>query len=236
MKTRSLAAAALTFAAAAALLWVYGFTMHDLLVGAVLSVWVLIVVFYLSRLVARRTNKYIARKFIHFTTGGLVTLLIYFTALAGDPLFSSPAVPVAAGLALSLLTLVPHLEDSELTWFQVKNNFGEVWFCFTWSLLFLLFWYVDLIVPVVATFFMAYGDGVTGVVRNYVYRRWTKGFWGSVAMFLVSAPFGALAAGLGGFISATVATIVEKMPWIDDNLTVPLVSAALLFLMRQIPL
>jgi len=234
MKPRSLLAAAVTLAAAGALLYVYGFDMRDLEVGAVLTVWVLLVVFYLSKKVAERTNKYIARKFIHFTTGGLVTLLIYATALLGDPIFSSPAVPVAAAIALGLMTLIPHLEDSELSWFQVRNNFGEVWFCYTWALLFLVFWYVDLIVPVVATFFMAYGDGVTGVVRNYVYRRWTKGFWGSVAMFLVSAPFGAWAAGIGGFLSAAVATLVEKMPWIDDNLTVPIVSAALLFALRSV--
>ncbi len=232
MKSRSIAAAALTLAAAAALLWAYGFTLNDLLVGAVLSVWVLLVVFKLSRWVASKTNKYIARKFIHFTTGGLVTLLIYATFLLGDPIFSSPAVPVAAALALGLLTLIPHLEDSELGWFQVRNNFGEVWFCYTWALLYLLFWYVDITIPTVATFFMAYGDGVTGVVRNYVYRRWTKGFWGSVAMLLVSAPFGAWAAGLGGLASALIATAVEKLPWIDDNLTVPLVSAAALLLLR----
>ena len=232
MKAGSIIATAVILLAIVALVYVYSFTIRDFVIGAVLAAWVLAVVFGLSKKVANLTNKYVSRKFIHFTTAGLVTLLIYFTYIWGDPIFSSPSIPVGAAFALGLLTLIPHIENKELTWFQVKNNFGEVWFCFSWGILFLVFWYIDITIPVVATFFMAFGDGVTGIVRNYIYRRWTKGFWGSVAMFLVSAPFGALVSGVQGFLSAIFATFVEKMPWIDDNITVPMVSAAVLYLLK----
>lgn len=234
MKTESIMAIAATILIVLAIMATYGFTIRDIMIGGVLAVWVLFVVFYLSKIVAKYTNKYVSRKFIHFTTAGLVTLLIYFTLLQGDLIFSSPTIPVGAAFVLALITFVPHIEEKELTWFQVKNNFGEVWFCISWGILFLVFWYVDLIIPVIATFFMAFGDGVTGIVRNYVYKKWTKGLWGSVAMLAISAPFGAFVAGVQGFLSAVLATIVEKMPWIDDNLTVPLVSAVILYLLRYV--
>lgn len=232
MKTGSIVAIIATLLTVLAIVATYGFTMRDVVIGGVLTVWVLLIVFYFSKIVGRHTNKYVSRKFIHFTTAGLVTLLIYVMLLLGDPMFSSPAIPVGAAFILALMTLIPHIEGKELTWFQVRNNFGEVWFCLSWGILFLVFWYVDIIIPVVATFFMAFGDGVTGIVRNYVYKRWTKGFWGSIAMLAVSAPFGALVAGIHGLLSAILATIVEKMPWIDDNLTVPLISAIALYILR----
>ena len=209
----------------AALLALWPPSTSELIVGAVLAAWVMFIVYCGSKPVARRWNKYVSRKFIHFTTGGLVTTLIYLTWLAGKPIFSSPSVPVAAAFALALLTLAHHLEDKELNWFQVKENLGEVWFCVMWGIVFLALWYVDITAAVLATMFMAFGDGVTGIVRNFVYRRWTKGFWGSVAMLVVSLPIGLCVKGLAGALSAIIATLIERWPAIDDNITVPAASA-----------
>ncbi|HDJ97473.1 MAG TPA: hypothetical protein ENG54_03310 [Thermofilum sp.] len=78
--------------------------------------------------------------------------------------------------------------------------------------------------------FMAYGDGVTGVVRNYVYRKWTKGLWGSAAMLAVSLPIGLVLKGIGGAIAAIAATLIELWPKIDDNITVPIISATTMYL------
>ncbi len=214
-----------------ALLYLWPPPTEDIIYGAILAVWVLFIVYWGSKPVAKRWNKYISRKFIHFTTGGLVSLLIYLTWVSGDPLFKTPTVPVAASFALAFLTLSHHLEEKELEWFQVRENLGEVWFCVSWGLVFLALWYVDLPAAAVATMFMAYGDGVTGIVRNFVYKRWTKGFWGSVAMLAVSLPLGLAIKGFAGALSAIIATLIEVWPAIDDNITVPLVSAASLMAM-----
>lgn len=208
----------------------------ELVVGALLAAWVLFIVYVGSKPVARRWNKYVSRKFIHFTTGGMVSVLIYLTWLAGKPVFKTPSVPAAAAFALAFLTLAHHLEEREMDWFQVKENLGEVWFCVMWGLVFLALWYVDLAAAALATMFMAFGDGVTGIVRNFVYRRWTKGLWGSVAMLLVSLPLGILLKGVAGAVAAVVATVIELWPAVDDNITVPAVSAASLLLLGQLGL
>ncbi len=234
MKGESIAVLVATAIIVLTIFYIYGATINDIITGGVLALWVIIVIFFLSKPVARIWNKYIARKFIHFLTGGLVTILIYLTWLLGKPIFSSPAVPVSAAFILAAIVLIPHIEQAEMDWFQVKNNLGEVWFCITWGAVFLAYWYIDITIPVLATYFMAFGDGVTGIVRNFIYRRWTKGLWGSIAMFLVSVPAGVVIRGLEGLVAALVATVIEKIPTIDDNLTVPIGSALLLTVMQSL--
>ena len=97
-------------------------------------------------------------------------------------------------------------------------------------MLFLTFWYVDKWIAITAALFMAVGDGVTGIVRNRIYKRHVKGFWGSVAMLIVSVIIGVIYKGVLGVLTAVVATIVERIPLIDDNITVPLVSAGFMYI------
>jgi len=229
MKKETFLTGLATILADAVIFYLYPPTTSEILIGAGLALWVLLVVFWISKIVAQKTNKYISRKFIHFTTGGLVSLLIWYTWFTGKPLFTQPTVPVAASFALGFLTLAYHLEKKELTWFQVEKNLGEVWFCLTWGAIYLLLWH-DIPTASAATMFMAYGDGVTGVVRNYVYRKWTKGLWGSAAMLAVSLPIGLVLKGIGGAIAAIAATLIELWPKIDDNITVPIISATTMYL------
>lgn len=79
----------------------------------------------------------------------------------------------------------------------------------------------------VPTFFIAWGDGVTGVVRNLKYKKRTKAWEGSLAMLLVCIPIGALL-GIVEALTGFVATAVERVEWIDDNISVPLVSLGVL--------
>ena len=74
---------------------------------------------------------------------------------------------------------------------------------------------------------MAWGDGVTGVVRNLIYKKRTQAWEGSLAMLLVCIPVGTLI-GLAGVIAATPATVVERLEGFDDNISIPLVSLAIL--------
>jgi len=192
--------------------------------GGILVAWVLLVVFRLSKIVSRKWNKYVARKFIHFFTGGLVAVIAPY-------IFKVPTIPVLGALFMAVVTVAPRLWKRDLDWFQIKNNFGDTWFCLSFALLFLTFWYIDKWIAVTAALFMAVGDGITGIVRNRVYRRHVKGFWGSVAMLIVSVIIGVIYKGIIGVLTAVIATIVERIPLIDDNITVPLVSAGLMYLL-----
>ena len=200
---------------------------YEIALGGLFVGWILLMVFKAAKLVSARLNKYIARKFIHFTTGGLVAALSPF-------IFETPTVPIIGAVGMTLMTLLPRIWGRELDWYQVKNNFGDTWFCVSFAALYTSLWYVDKWLAVVPALFMAYGDGVTGVVRSVVYRDWVKGAWGSLAMLLVSLPIGAAVKGAAGVVSALAATAVEKLPYIDDNITVPAVSAAVLYALHAL--
>ena len=86
---------------------------------------------------------------------------------------------------------------------------------------------------------MAFGDGVTGIVRNAVIRKRSKSPIGNVFMFIVSAPLGWIVAGMGdpaipvwGLIAAAVATFVERYEFgpIDDNILITIFATAVLLL------
>ncbi len=198
---------------------------YELGLGAVFVGWIILMVFKAAKVVSRRLNKYIARKFIHFTTGGLVAALSPF-------IFETPTVPIVGAVGMALMTILPRVWGRDLDWYQVKDNFGDTWFCLSFAALYTALWNVDKWLAVVPALFMAYGDGVTGVVRSVIYRDWVKGAWGSLAMLLVSLPIGAAVKGVAGAIAALFATAVEKLPYIDDNITVPAVSAAVLYLLH----
>ncbi len=188
-----------------------------------LVIWVLFVVFILSKWISKKQNIYVARKIIHILAGGLV-------AFASPYIFKSPAIPLIGGIGMLVLTLLPRLEGERMDWFQVEGNMGEIWFCFTWTIVMVGLWYIDLGAGVAAALFMSVGDGITGIVRNKVYKRWTKGLAGSIAMLLITLPIGWYYKGIPGIIGALVATLVEKWPKIDDNITVPLISAIVMVL------
>lgn len=85
--------------------------------------------------------------------------------------------------------------------------------------------------------FMGAGDAITGLIRARVYGKEVKGNWGSVGMLttcLVLAYF--IHPYWIGAIGAVVATLAERFTktqrYIDDNLTIPLVSAAAMALLQ----
>ena len=67
--------------------------------------------------------------------------------------------------------------------------------------------------------FMAFGDGVTGIVRNAVIRKRSKSAIGNVFMFIVSAPIGwyvGMVAEPSIPVWGVIAAIVPHM-WKDTN-------------------
>jgi dolichol kinase len=176
----------------------------------------------LSRGWVPKRGTYLGRKFVHIFGAGVVAVILPFE-------FHEPYLPFAFAMLLALLTFTLHRTNHVLYWFQDPENYSETYFALTWGAAVMVTWVFDrsFMLAVVPTLFMAWGDGVTGVVRNLMYKKRTKSWEGSLAMLLVCVPIGALM-GVAGIVAGAAATAVERFDGIDDNISIPLVSLAVL--------
>lgn len=208
---------------------------HDLIIALPLFVWAFFVVRYLSRWVFNFIVKkgypeesavYVGRKIIHIFAAGLVTLFIPF-------LFKEAFLPFLMALAFALYTYLPHRKQKLYNWFQDKANISEVIFCLMWGFSILFGWFIDKTfwLGVIPALFLSFGDGVTGIIRNIKYKRRVKGWEGSLAMLLVCLLIGSKT-GMPGILAAIAATIVERFEFVDDNISIPLVSFIILAILR----
>jgi len=201
----------------------------DMLRALPLAAWVLFVIHGLSRWsyqwASRRWGEgvgvYFARKVIHMAAGGLVALLVPY-------LFREPIVPAILGVALAVYVYLPHRTGRLYTWFQDPSNISEVYYCLAWALAVLIAWPFNVWIAVYPLFLMSFGDGVTGIIRGIRQRRRVKSWDGSLGFLAVSAPVGYLLFGPVGAAVAAVAMLLEKWGIVDDNISVPLASLALL--------
>ena len=204
---------------------------HDLILTIPIFLWVLFVTQYLSRLIYNLAVKngypedsatYFGRKFIHIFASGLIALSLPF-------LFREPFFPFLSALILAVYTYLPHWKKQLYQWFQIKDNFNEVNFCLMWGLVILIGWFFDksFWLGVIPALFLSFGDGVTGIVRNIRYQKRTKAWEGSLAMLIVCILIG-FKMGWAGIIAAIFATIFEKLEFIDDNISIPIVSFLIL--------
>ena len=209
----------------------------EILYASALLLWIIFLVtfltkkiyhHYVSKGIKERVVVYYNRKLIHIFAGGLVAFLTPF-------IFTDVYIPFAMSIILAIVSYLPYKIGKINYWYQVPENKFDVHFCIMWglSILFgkLIFnnWWVG-VVPVL---YMSIGDAVTGIVRNYIFGKRTKSWWGNLAMLAVCVPIG-LTLGLKGVLAAIVASILEhyEYKWIDDNIIVPLVS----FLLVSIPI
>ncbi len=163
---------------------------------------------------------YYNRKIIHILAGGLVSVLVPF-------LFKSFILIAILVAVLAVGNYLPHRSGKIWYWYQVKENMYEVHFILMWGLMMGLgFFLGNLTIGVLPILFMSIGDGITGIVRNMIYQRRTKSWWGNLAMALFCIPAGFLSLGVSGAVAGAAASIIEKLEfrWVDDNITVPLVS------------
>jgi len=169
-----------------------------------------------------KRGTYLGRKFVHIFGAGIVAILLPFE-------FHEPVYPFGFAMLLAIMTYTLHKSNHVLYWFQDPSNYSETYFALTWGAAVLLTWLVDrtFLLAVLPTLFMAWGDGVTGVVRNLIYKKRTKAWQGSVAMLAVCIPVGALM-GVAGVVAGIAATGVERIEGVDDNISVPLVSLCIL--------
>ncbi|MEM1660446.1 MAG: dolichol kinase [Candidatus Bathyarchaeia archaeon] len=203
---------------------------EEILATAILFAWVIFVVAFLTRKLYDLMVKhgfegniaiYYNRKVIHVLTGGFVALIVPLT-------FETPIIPLIMAFILGALTYIPHKTGRLMYWFQTADDAYEVSFCIMWGLIIALGWVVsrgNFWVGVLPVLFMSVGDALTGLVRNALYKRRTKSWWGNLAMALFSIPVGATL-GIAGMIAGAAASVIEHFEFgiLDDNVMVPLTS------------
>ena len=204
---------------------------NDLIITLPFLLWTLFVIKFFSRWVydlavekgyPPGSATYFGRKTIHIFGPGITALFVPF-------LFKEPFVPFLSALMMALYTYFLHKKDLLSEWFQVKENIHEVNFCLTWGAVILAGWFFDksFWLGVIPALFMSFGDGVTGIGRNLKYKKRTKAWEGSLAMLLVCILIG-LKMGWAGIIAAFFATFFEKLKFVDDNISIPIVSFLIL--------
>ena len=184
----------------------------------------------------RGVPQYISRKIGH-AAGGLCFLLAPFV-------FDSVVWPLFLAASFTLVLVLARLLRPA-TFRGVGGNgrsgdsFAEIVFAAVAIPAYLVgwLWLNEPLMTTAALVFMAWGDGVTGLVRARVYHRPVKGLWGSLAMLAVClALAGALVrplwVGAAAALAATVAELsfgdVGLVKRIDDNLAIPIISLAVL--------
>jgi len=185
----------------------------DLALALLLFVTIILTVI----LTKRFSNPWVNRKVIHLSSVPAVVSYMY--------LFTEPYIFFSFALFFTLMLLIPHLKKREMSWFQLKENYGEVYYTVSFAALSLLLWDFDRILAGLSMLFMAVGDSVTGLVRSRILKERGKHVSGSIAMFIVCSIMGYYLYGAKGLLLSAVATLAEYQPWLDDNIAVPLVTA-----------
>lgn len=209
--------------------WSFSNIALETLYAAALFIWVVIVVNILSKkgyewvrkIRGEKSAVYFARKVIHFLAGGLVAILVPY-------LFQSPLIPFILAMILTLIVYIPHKTGKLMYWFQVEDNIAEVYFTIMWGVLIVAGWVFDVWLGIIPILFMAWGDGITGLVRNFKYSHRTKAWEGNIAMLILCIPIGYLVYQWFGVLAAIVSSIVEHYEFTDDNISVPLTSFLIL--------
>jgi len=202
---------------------------NDIIFAALLTAYNAFIILYVSRKVGAKFGIYVARKTIHLFAAGVSVLLAPF-------IFSDWQMPLLLGSIMVAFTLFGHFRKP-FNWFQISKNYADVYFTVACTVLLVAFWNYNIWIGVLSALFLAWGDGLTGIVRNFVYKKRNKGIWGNIAMLLVCVALGILMngrVGYAGLIGAVFASIIEKFERINDNISIPFGSAILMALLRML--
>ena len=200
--------------------------------AAIVTIVVLAGLFAANAIYDGGVPQYVSRKVGHII-GGIAFII-------GVSLFSSALWPLTLSALFGLLLFGTRILRPK-TFRGVggsgrdKKTYSEVWFALVAVPIIGIAWlYLDRpLIALAALLFMAWGDGVTGLVRAGVYNRAVKGLWGSAAMLVVCMiiawalvrPFwiGAIAAGVA-VVAEWVFGDAGIVKWADDNWAVALLS------------
>jgi len=181
-----------------------------------------------SRGVEHDAAVYYNRKMMHILGGGLCAVAVPF-------LFKTASLPFVMAMLLAAVMFILHKTNRVMYWFQTERNLYEVSFCIMWGVIITLGWFIsgDPWFGALPVLFMSIGDAVTGVVRNILYQKRTKSWWGNLFMAVFSMGIGA-AFGVAGILAGGAASFVEhfEFRFIDDNIIVPMVSLLILTLAK----
>ena len=181
------------------------------------------------------------RKFIHITVG----MWSVGTVLLFDRWYMA-IIPPASFILINYLSYRQETFKAMET--GEKGNLGTVYFPLSFVLIVFLFWQQPHLV-VASLMPMTWGDAMAAVLGarygQFRYTLWgsTRSLEGSISMFLFAftatflvlwlfPPLGLGISLLYALIVSVITTLVEAVtPWHLDNLTVPLVSAVILYLL-----
>jgi len=198
----------------------------DIINGVLLVAYNIFILLFVSRKIGEKYGKYVARKAIHILSAGISILLARL-------IFSDWLAPLLLGSVMVAFTVFGHFRES-FSWFQIKRNYADVYFTVACTVLLVAFWNYNVWIGVLSGLFLAWGDGFTGIVRNFIYGKRNKGIWGNAAMFAVCMTLAYFMNGRVGyvaFVGAAFASIVEKFERIDDNISIPFGSAIIMTLL-----
>jgi len=179
----------------------------------------------LSVRVGRESALYYTRKVVHILAGGVITILV-------PVLYSSPVFPCLAAFGLGAFLYGVKRRGGLLYWFQTRDNSYEINFTIAWGLSVFILWYLldNPFLAILPAAFIAFGDAVTGIVRNSLFKERNKHWSGNLAMALTVVPLGFFLGGVIGAIAGVVASLVERFEFrmIDDNLIIVIASSIIL--------
>ncbi len=175
---------------------------------------------------------YYNRKIAHMLSGGVPILL--------SPLvFDDPIWPLIGGIIGGIMLTSTHLLDRRLWWMQTDQNMNDATFAFMLGISVYFLWTVsdEPWLAILPSLFMAFGDGVTGIIRNMMFKKRTKSAWGNLGMAILCLPMGLLIGAtasipIWGLLSGAVASFVERYEFgpIDDNILIVIASTLVLLL------
>lgn len=188
----------------------------------------------IKKRIKRDVAVYYNRKLIHIFAGGVIVIAVPFV-------FSNPWYPLFSGLILTVFTYFAHRRGNILYWFQTKDNINDVTFCFMWGLTIFILWQIfdNPWIAIIPPAFIAFGDGITGIVRNFAFKERKKHMIGNIYMMGVCIPIGYFFANSGvpsiplwGVIAAIVASLFERYEFgkIDDNVLVTVSATIILYI------
>lgn len=203
-----------------------------LIITVLLLLWNLFVIHFVSKWAYRFAQKYenipgayIGRKVIHSLGAGVTAITIPFFFVGYYEFVILSAFALSA-----YLFFWRHYKL--LYWFQVRKNMYEVHFGIAYGFVLIIGIFLqNLMVALIPLLFMSFGDSATGLVRAITQNKQVKSWDGSLAMFLICSIIGWFFLGIYGIIIAAIATMIERIPGIDDNITVPIVTTLLVYLL-----
>ncbi len=208
----------------------------------ILGAWAGLIVLAIKPLHGYMTSKgmenmvavYYNRKVAHMVSGGIPLIMVPIV-------FTDPIWPLLGGILGGIGLAATHLMDRRLWWMQTEQNMNDATFAFMLGISVFALWHYlnDPWLAILPALFMAYGDGVTGIIRNKLFAKRTKSAWGNLGMAILCIPLGYFigksadpSIPIWGALSGAVASFVERYEFgpIDDNVLIVVSSCAIIAL------